>query len=72
MCEVGEVVNENISQLNDILVNEGAIKAQVIFFFFNFSNLFKALRLVAFIYFIYLFIFFLLNSHIKFFIFLQT
>ena len=41
MCEVGEVVNENISQLNGILVNEGAIKAQLIFFFFNFSNLFK-------------------------------
>ena len=54
MCNVGKVVNENISQLNGILVTEGAIKAQLVFFVI-FSSLFKVLRLVTFI----LFIFFL-------------
>ena len=58
MCKVGKVVNENMSQLNSILVTEGAIKAQSIFLLLLFfSNLFKVLQLVVFIYFIYLFIF---------------
>ena len=50
MCKVGKVVNENTSQLNGILVTEGTIKAQLVFFVI-FSNLFKVLPLITFIYF---------------------
>ena len=54
MCQVGKVVNENISQqLNGVLATEGAIKAQLVFFVI-FSNLLKVLRLVTFIFFPYI------------------
>ena len=38
MCQVGKVVDKNISQLNGKTATEGAIKAQLVFFVIFFER----------------------------------